>query len=389
MERDDTFGHWLKRRRKGLDLTQAELARRVSCAEGTIRRLEADELRPSKQLAELLAQRLEIPPADRAAFVSFARGLPDFEPPALPDQPAAVRLASAPDDPAPAGLPSGTVTFLFTDVEGSTRLWEQHPAAMRAALTRHDAILGSAIARHNGARVKGTGDGLHAAFARATDALHAALAAQRALAAEHWDAIPALRARMALHTGEAEERDGDYYGPPVNRAARLMAAAHGGQILLSRATADLVHDYLPPGVALRDLSAQRLKDLSRPEHIFQLVTPDMPADFPPLRSLASRPTNLPAQLTPLIGREQAVEQLCALLRAPEVRFVTLTGPGGSGKTRLALQVAAELLDELADGVYFVDLAPICDPSLVVSTIAQTLGVYDMGGQSIKDRLINY
>src|SRR5262249_29287480 len=142
-------------------------------------------------------------------------------------------------------------------------------------------------------------------------------------------------------------------------------------------------------VALRDLSAQRLKDLSRPEHIFQLVTPDMPADFPPLRSLASRPTNLPAQLTPLIGREQAVEQLCALLRAPEVRFVTLTGPGGSGKTRLALQVAAELLDELADGVYFVDLAPICDPSLVVSTIAQTLGVYDMGGQSIKDRLINY
>ncbi|MBV9279632.1 MAG: adenylate/guanylate cyclase domain-containing protein, partial [Chloroflexi bacterium] len=275
-------------------------------------------------------------------------------------------------------LPSGTVTFLFTDVEGSTRRWEQHPTAMDRAIARHDAILKRSIEEHRGAVFKTVGDAFCASFSTAPQALRAALSAQRALAAEAWDDECAIRVRMAVHTGAAVERDGDYFGPPVNRVARLLSAGHGGQILLSGAAQELVRDVLPPRVDLRDLGEHRLKDLARPERIFQAVAPDLGSDFPPLKVLDRRPHNLPVQPTPLIGRQREVRAVCDLLRQDGVRLVTLTGPGGTGKTRLALQVAAELLDELPDGAYVVSLASIADPDLVLPAVAATLGLAEAG-----------
>jgi len=281
--------------------------------------------------------------------------------------------------------PSGTVTFLFTDVEGSTQLWERYPEAMRTALARHDAILRKEIERRGGYVVKLRGDGFHAAFATASDALAAALAAQRALHAEAWGDVN-IKARMALHSGAGEERAGDYFGTVTNRAARLLSAGHGGQILLSLATRELVCDQLPDQVGLRDLGQHRLKDLSRPERIFQVVAPDLPAFFGPLKTLDCRPNNLPAQTTSFIGREGELAAVREELSRPEVRLLTLTGPGGSGKTRLGLQVAAEVLDDFEHGVYFVALAPISDPALVVPTIAQTL-VIPTGAQMQQDRQV--
>jgi predicted ATPase/class 3 adenylate cyclase/DNA-binding NarL/FixJ family response regulator len=285
-----------------------------------------------------------------------------------------------------ADLPTGTVTFLFTDIAGSTQLWERHPQAMPAALARHDALMRQAVEAHGGAVFKLVGDAVCAAFATAVDALDSALAAQRALYAESWDAVGALRVRMALHTGAAQERDGDYFGQPLNRVARLLATGHGGQTLLSAATCELLRGRLPAGVALHDLGQHRLKDLTRPEQIFQLVIPDLPATFPPLKTLDTHPTNLPAQPTALIGREQEVAAACAMLRKSDVRLLTLIGPGGTGKTRLGLQIAAELLDDFVDGVYFVALAPISDPALVISAIAATLGVKEAGGQPLLETL---
>ncbi len=201
--------------------------------------------------------------------------------------------------------PTGTVTFLFTDIEGSTTRWEHHRQAMQAALARHDTILHAAVQAHGGHVFKTMGDAFYAVFAAAPDALHAALVAQRAFAAEVWPAeTGSLRVRMALHTGATEQRDNDYFGPPLNRVARLLAAGHGGQVLLSAAVQELVRDYLPPGTALRDLGEHRLKDLIRPEHLFQLVAPGLPAGFPPPRTLEHQPNNLPLQLTPFIGRER-------------------------------------------------------------------------------------
>jgi predicted ATPase/class 3 adenylate cyclase len=284
-------------------------------------------------------------------------------------------------------LPTGTVTFLFTDIEGSTRLWEQHPAAMKQALARHDEMLRQAIEGRGGYVFKTVGDSFCAAFAAAPDALEAALEAQRALQAEAWPGgIAGINVRMALHTGTAEPREDDYFGPPLNRVARLEAAAHGGQVLLSLATQELVRDSLPRGASLRDLGAHRLKDLFRPERVFQLVVPGLREDFPPLRTLDMRRTNLSAQPTPFIGRERELVEVVNLFRRDDVRLVTLTGPGGTGKTRLSLQAAADLIEEYEDGVFFVDLSALRDPALVVQTTATTLGVKPAEGTPIEESL---
>ena len=288
-----------------------------------------------------------------------------------------------------ADQPTGTVTLLFTDIEGSTKLWEKSPRGMQAALTRHDALLWEAIEGHGGFVFKTVGDAFCAVFPTALGALESALAAQRGLFSEAWgEEIGALKARMALHTGTTHERDGDYFGPPVNRVARLLSAGHGGQVLLSSSTQELVRDHLPPQTHLRDLGERRLKDLSRPERIFQLTAPDLPSEFPPLRTLESHTNNLPLQATPLIGREREVEAACGLLRNYETRLLTLLGPGGTGKTRVGLQVAAELAEDFEDGVFFVPIASIMDPALVAPTIARTLGLSE-GAQPPEELLEGY
>jgi class 3 adenylate cyclase len=282
-----------------------------------------------------------------------------------------------------AGPPTGTLTFLFTDIEGSTRLWERDAEAMQAALTGHDEIPQSAIEEHGGHVFKTVGDAFCTAFPTAPDAVEAALAAQRGLYTEEWNENYTIRARMALHTGTAEARGGDYFGPPVNRVARLLSTGYGGQTLLSLATQELVRDQLPSGVELLDLGERRLKDLFRPERIFQLTAPDSPSIFPSLKTRDERLNNLPVQRTPLVGREKEVEEVCGVLRREEVRLLTLTGPGGTGKTRLALQVAAENLNKFCNGAYFVALAPIRDPDLVASAIAGSLGVKESGNQPLR------
>jgi predicted ATPase/class 3 adenylate cyclase len=286
-------------------------------------------------------------------------------------------------------LPTGTVTFLFTDIEGSTRLWEQHPEAMGAAVARHDALAAAVIAPHRGVLVKsrGEGDSLFAVFAQASDALAAASALQQAVLAEPWPAETPLRVRIALHTAAAELRDGDYYGLGVNRCARLRAVAHGGQVLFSSPTYDRVRDHLPEGAALRDLGSHRLKDLQQPEQLFQLLHPALPADFPPLRSLAAFAHNLPVQLTRFIGREREMADVKRLLAASHL--LTLTGSGGCGKTRLALQVAADLLEEYTDGVWLVELAALTDPALVAQTVVSALGAREEPSRTPAQTLLEY
>ncbi len=281
---------------------------------------------------------------------------------------------------------SALITMLYTDIEGSTHRWQRFPQIMHAVLARHDAILQTAISQHRGKIVVTTGDGVLAVFTSARDAVQAALAAQRALDAADWADVDDLKVRMGLHTGEAVESHGDYHSPALNRGARLMAAGHGGQILLSAATFELIRDDVPVGAVLRDLGEHRLKDLIRPEHIFQIAAEDDHREFAPLKTLDHHPNNLPMQATPLIGRETQAANLQALLRRADVRLVTLTGVGGVGKTRLSLQVAAELLEEYPDGVYFVALGSLDAAQLVLPAVALALGVKESGDQSLRDRV---
>jgi predicted ATPase/class 3 adenylate cyclase len=286
-------------------------------------------------------------------------------------------------------MASGTLTFLATDIQGSTGLWESEADAMAAALARHDALLRRAIEGCGGRVFKTTGDGTLAAFVSAPAALTAALEAQRALWSEPWPTRRPLRVRIALHAGEAEERDGDFFGPPVNRLARILSAGHGGQVLLSRAAEALVADRLPVGATLRDLGPRSLKDLTAPERLFQLVAPDLPDAFPPLLTLDARPHNLPAQLTPLVGREEAVRRVRRLLLRDGVRLVTLTGPGGTGKTRLAIQVAAEVVDAFRHGAYLINLVTVRDPRLLATSILAALGATREGDEAVETALENH
>jgi predicted ATPase/class 3 adenylate cyclase len=279
-----------------------------------------------------------------------------------------------------AAIPTGTITLLFTDVEGSTRLWEAEPEPMARALRRHDEALRAAIGQAGGFVFKTVGDAFCAAFATPQAALGAVLTAQQALAAQRWPTSRPIRVRMGLHTGVCEERDNDYFGPVVNRTARLEAVAHGGQVLISGATAELLSETLPEGVTLRDLGPHRLKDLGRPERVFQLEAAFLAPSFPPLASLDNPelPNNLPGQLSAFVGREREVPEVRRLVETS--RLVTLTGAGGCGKTRLALQAAAELLDEARDGVWFVDLAPLTEGEQIPAALAAVLGLADPAGQ---------
>lgn len=299
------------------------------------------------------------------------------------------QLADALGAPAPLaydGLPSGTVALLFTDIAGSTTRWEQQPGPMEHALERHDTILRRAVDAYGGQVFKTVGDAFYAVFTTVPAALESALAAQRALLSEEWGPVGSLLVRMAIHAGAPQLRDGDYFGPSMNRVARVISAGHGGQVLLSHSAQNLARDSLPPDAQLRDLGEHRLKDLGRPEHIFQLEAPDLPADFPPLRTLDSYRHNLPPQATPLIGREAEVAQVVGLLARDGMRLITLTGPGGIGKTRLALQVAADALDSYRDGVLFVALAPLKDPDQVLAAIVQALGAREQPGVSPVEQL---
>jgi predicted ATPase/Tfp pilus assembly protein PilF len=268
-------------------------------------------------------------------------------------------------------------------------MWEHDPPAMQSALARHDELLKSSIEEHGGYVFKTVGDAFCCAFPTASDALKAALESQRRLLSSGWEQSGPFRVRMALHTGAAEERDGDYFGPPVNRVARLLSSAYGGQVLLSLPAQELVRDQLPTGTTLRDLGEHRLKDLFRPERVFQLVSPDLRSEFPPLRTLDAYRNNLPLQPTPLIGREKEVSEVCDLLRGEATRLLTLTGPGGIGKTRLALQAAADLLEDFPDGTYFVSLATLTEAQLLLPAVAETLGVKETVEQPLGESLKDY
>ncbi len=276
-------------------------------------------------------------------------------------------------------LPTGTVTFLFTDIDGSTRLWEEHPEAMKAGLARHDEILLTAIETHSGMLVKQTGDGVFAVFEQSRHAVGAALAAQQALISQPWGQLVSLPVRMGVHTGDVIARRGDYFGPEVNRAARLMSVGHGGQILMSGVTGELVGEEMPEGSSLRDLGQHRLRDLSQPLRIFQVVHEQLPYEFPPLQSLEGFPNNLPASVSTFVGREAEVREVTELLGAS--RLLTLTGAGGSGKTRLALQVAGEMLGDFPDGTWFVGLAGLNDPDLVPRKVAGSLRLAEKPGRA--------
>jgi predicted ATPase/class 3 adenylate cyclase len=287
-----------------------------------------------------------------------------------------------------AGVPTGTVTFLFTDIQGSTKLAREHPENWETARERHHVILRGAIECYQGYVFQIIGDAFCAAFHTAGDALRAAAKAQMDLSSENWGEVP-IKARMGIHTGKAEiQEDGEYHGYlAMSRIQRLMSAAYGGQVLISAASQELLLEDLPEGLSLRDLGERRLKDLIRPEHIYQLVIPGLPVDFPPLKTLDFYRHNLPVQLTSFIGREKEMEEIKRSILTH--RLVTLTGVGGTGKTRLSLQATADLLDQYRDGVWFVELASVGDPDLVPQTISSCLGIPEQPGQTILQLLLDY
>jgi len=279
----------------------------------------------------------------------------------------------------------GVVTFLFTDIEGSSQLWEREPERMQGALACHDALTRTAVDGHRGRVVKMLGDGAHAVFTDPRDAIIAAIALQQQLADPTATNGIAFKVRCGLHAGVEERRDDDFFGRSVNRAARIMGVAHGGQILVSETVASLVDERLPEGVALRDLGLVRLRDLASPERVSQVVHPGLRANFPALRTLEATPNNLPQQLTSFIGREREQAEIATLLARSAL--LTLVGGGGIGKTRLSLQVAADLMDEFPDGVWLIELAGLADPRLVPQAVASVLGVKEEPGRPVIEALV--
>jgi predicted ATPase/class 3 adenylate cyclase/DNA-binding CsgD family transcriptional regulator len=283
-------------------------------------------------------------------------------------------------------LPTGTVTLLFTDIEGSTQLLHALGERYADLLEACRSLLRGVFLEFDGHEVDTQGDAFFIAFARASDAVAAAVEAQHALSSHSWPDGVTVRVRMGLHTGEPQHAAEGYVGLDVHHAARIMSAGHGGQVLLSQTTRDLVEQTFPSGVSVRDLGAHRLKDLHQPGQLFQLLIPGLPIDFPPLKTLDNSPNNLPLQPTPFLGREKEVDAIGQLLLRDSSRLVTLTGPGGVGKTRLGLQVAAELAEHFTDGTWFVSLAPISDPELVIPTVSQVLGLPEARDQAPLEHL---
>ncbi|MDP8957741.1 MAG: tetratricopeptide repeat protein, partial [Actinomycetota bacterium] len=283
-------------------------------------------------------------------------------------------------------LPTGTVTFLFTDIEGSTRLLQLLGDRYGGVLETHARLVRRAVEECEGVEVSTEGDAFFCVFPSALQAVKGAVGAQRALVGHDWLDGEAVRVRMGLHSGEGVLGGDNYFGLDVHRAARIASAGHGSQVLISQATRALVEQALPPDVRLRDLGEHRLKDLAQPEHLYQLVADGLPSEFPPIRSLQATPNNLPLQLTSFVGREREVSQASQLLS--RTRLLTLTGPGGTGKSRLSLQVAAEVAERFPDGVFFVPLAPVTDPELVPSTIVDALGL-PQGPRPPKERLAEH
>ena len=264
------------------------------------------------------------------------------------------------------------ITFLFTDIERSSELWETHPQAMGRALAQHDSLMQTAFRSHNGEVFKTVGDAFCVAFTYPQDAVASAVAVQHALDAAAWEETGPLRVRIAIHSGAAELRDGDYFGPTLNRVARVLSVGHGGQTLLTHTVADSVRGSLPDHVSLRDLGERRLRDLRQPERIFQLLSDDLPDNFPPLRSLELLPNNLPAQVTSFVGRDREMAEVKRLIEAS--RLLTLTGPGGTGKTRLSLQAAAEVLDRFPHGVWLVELSTLSQEDEIPDAIINAVGI---------------
>ncbi len=283
------------------------------------------------------------------------------------------------------------LTFLFTDLEGSTHLWQRAPMAMQGALARHDAIMEAVIEEHNGRVVKSTGDGLLAVFESAVDGALAALSSQQAMAREAWPAETGpLKIRIGLHSGESQERGGDYFGTTVNTAARIMDLGHGGQILVSEVAALILRGHTPAGISLGDLGAYRLKGLAQPENVYQLCHPSIAQEFPPLGSSFIPKHNLPAEITPLVGREQEINALSGLLADPRISLVSIVAPGGTGKSHLAVELGWRMAKEFENGVYFVELAPINESDNIVPAVAEAVGYqFQQNGRGQKQQILDY
>ena len=380
METTSSFGYWVRRQRKAIDLTQQALADRVGCSLAAIKKIEGDVRRPSRQIAERMAGVLGVPIDQREIFLEVARGVRSLDQLSLARQPAVP------------SQPSGTVTFLFTDIEGSTILAQEYIDELQTLLARHREILTQAIEAYNGYVFQIVGDSFSAAFDTALNALNAASEAQQVLQREVWSPAP-IKVRMGIHTGAAHlAEDSSVEGPYSGYATlaatqRIMSAAHGGQILLSQATENLLRGHLPKDVSLLDLGEHKFKDILQPVRIFQVLALELQKEFPALRALDVFPNNLPLQLTSFIGRERELGEIQQMLAS--TRLLTLTGPGGTGKTRLSLQIGEKLLSSFADGIWIAELASLTDPSSLPQTIAGIFGLRELPNMSLTNIVTDY